>query len=401
MCNEGEVDVLRVADGKKGTGGYFSLSCPVVHLVTVLFITTVCMPVFAQPSPAIRSPEVSQDRRITFRFRDPNAKEVAVNIEGIKNPLPMQRDEEDVWSVTTDPFDPDYYGYIFIADGVHQLDPANFLMKPNLLGTQNQVHVPGPAPLPWELNDVPHGVVHHHLYHSRVVGDDRDFYVYTPPNYDDRTKTPYPVLYLLHGYSDEASAWISTGRANVILDNLIAQNKAKPMVVVMPLGYGAPEIVDRMHPSFGNEDLRRRSFEKFRDALLDEVIPAVEHGYRVSKDRNSRALAGLSMGGAETLFVGLNALDHFAWLGAFSSGGLSGDYSKVFPSLDSKANSKLRLLWISCGKDDRLLAPNQELRDWLQSKEIRLQWTETSGAHQWQVWRRNLAAFSSLLFEQK
>src|SRR5262249_53984321 len=155
--------------------------------------------------------------------------------------------------------------------------PANPLMKPNLLGTTSQVHVPGPKSLPWETNTVPHGEVHHHFYKSGVVGDERDFYVYTPPGYDPRAKQRYPVLYLLHGFSDDASGWTAVGRAHVILDNLIAQGKARSMIMVMPLGYGAPEIVEP--GGLGKPEMRGRNYVKFRDALLTEVIPAVESAY--------------------------------------------------------------------------------------------------------------------------
>src|SRR5207248_9704270 len=240
------------------------------------------------------------------------------------------KDERGVWTLTTEPLEPDYYGYSFIADGVHLIDPANPLMKPNLLGTTSQVHVPGSTSLPWETNSGPHGEVHHHFYKSAVVGDDRDFYVYTPPGYDARGKKRYPVLYLLHGFSDDASGWTAVGRANVILDNLIAQGKAKPMIVVMPLGYGTPEMVSHGFGAFSNTELRDRNFKKFSQALLTEVMPRVETAYLVAKDRNSRAIAGLSMGGSESLLTGLNALDKFAWIGAFSSGGLTEDFNSAF-----------------------------------------------------------------------
>src|SRR5437899_2360057 len=299
-----------------------------------------------QPPPVV-SPEVHADRSVTFRFRAPNVKEVAVSIEGSSKPLPMQKDDQGIWSVTTDPLAPDYYGYSFVADGVGLFDPANHSIKPNFLYRASEMHVPGPASLSWEIGAVPHGEIHHHFYKSGVVGDDRGYYVYTPPGYDPRGKQTYPALYLLHGFSDDASAWTAVGRAHVILGNLIAQGKAKPMLVVMPLGYGAPEIVSRGVGSFRDATLRQRNFDKFRDALLTEVIPQVEAAYRVSKDRNSRAITGLSMGGAESLLTGLNALDHFAWVGAFSSGGLGEDFNAEFPALDSKANSQLRLLWIA------------------------------------------------------
>ena len=355
---------------------------------------------FAQQAPAqIQSPEISADGRVTFRFRDPNAKQVSLSLEGAQQPVPMQMDDHGVWSVATGPLEPDFYGYSFVADDVRLMDPSNSLVKPNLSSPQSVVHVPGPVSLPWEVANVPHGAIHHHIYHSRVVRDDRDFYVYTPPGYDSGGRELYPVLYLLHGYSDDASAWTAVGRANVILDNLIAQGKAKPMIVVMPLGYGVPPIADPYHPSFSAPS--HGNTEKFRDTLFEEIIPRVERTYRVRKDRDSRAIAGLSMGGAESLFVGLNNLDRFAWIGAFSSGLEGEDFDTRFPALDSKANSQLRLLWIACGEDDDHLAGNQKLRDWLEAKGVRLTWVETPGAHTWMVWRRNLANFAPLLFQPK
>ncbi|PYT12350.1 MAG: esterase [Acidobacteria bacterium] len=352
------------------------------------------------PPPPVISPEVHPDSTVTFRFRAPNAKDVLLAREGAQR-APMQRDEQGVWTITTAPLEPDLYGYSFIADGVALIDPSNHVMKPNLLGTTSMVHVPGPSSLPWEISNVPHGAIHRHFYKSDVVGDYRDYYVYTPAAYDPAAKKIYPVLYLLHGFSDDARGWTAVGRAHVILDNLIAQGKAKPMLIVMPLGYGAPEIVTRGGTGLRDPNLRTRNYDRFRDALLTEVIPQVEKTYRVAKDRNSRAIAGLSMGGAESLYVGLNALDHFAWVGAFSAGGASEDYNATFPSLDAKTNGQLHLLWIACGTEDLLIDPNRKFRAWLASKDIRHVDIETPGAHTWMVWRRNLAAFAPLLFQVK
>ena len=171
--------------------------------VSLLFLAATIVPSFAQlpqrPQPVL-SPEVHSDRRITFRLRAPNVKEVLFAREGVQ-PVPMQKDEQGVWSITTEPLEPDFYGYSFVADGVSLIDPSNPLMKPNLLNSQSVVHVPGPASLPWEVNNVPRGMIAHHFYKSGVVGDDRDYYVYTPPGYDPRAKKHYPVLYLLHGFS--------------------------------------------------------------------------------------------------------------------------------------------------------------------------------------------------------
>src|SRR6266481_9296717 len=369
-----------------------------LSLLPLFYVFVFASAAFAQTTPApIVSPEVQSDNRVTFRFRAPNAKEVGLSLEGAPKDLTMQKDEHGVWSVTSEPLTPDFYGYSFVADGVHLIDPSNPLMKPNLLNTTSQVHVPDPA-LPWDVGDVPHGEVHHHFYKSAVVGDQRDFYVYTPPGYDARGKQTYPVLYLLHGFSDDASGWTAVGRANVILDNVIAQGKSKPMLVVMPLGYGAPEILRGGFGAFRNTELRDRNFAKFSETLLGEVLPRVESAYLVNKDRNSRAIAGLSMGGSESLLTALNNLDKFAWIGAFSSGGIPEEFDKDFPGLDAKANERLKVLWIACGVDDRLIELNRKLRSWLDAKGIHKVDVETPGAHTWMVWRRNLVAFSGLLF---
>jgi len=346
------------------------------------------------PSPALITPEVHSDNSVTFRFRAPNAQVVKLTREGAEG-LAMQKDDAGVWTVNTAPLPPDYYGYSIGVDGQRSIDPYNSLLKPNLLSTENMVHIQGPPSLPWELNDVPHGEVHHHFYRSAVANDDRDFYVYTPPGYDPAAKKTYPVLYLLHGYSDDASGWTAVGRANVILDNLIAQGKTKPMIVVMPLGYGTMEMI---RVGWGDPEVREQNLTKFREALLTEVMPKVESEYRIMKDRSSRAIAGLSMGGSESLLTGLNNLDKFAWVGAFSAGGLPEPFEKDFPGLDANANQKLHLLWIACGTEDRLITANRNLREWLKTKGVQHTDIETPGMHTWMVWRRNLAEFSGLLF---
>ncbi len=361
-------------------------------LFAALLFTT---PVLAQQ---VVSPEVGADGRVTFRLRAPNANAVEVHCQDV-NRSTMQKDDQGVWTLTTDPLAPDFYDYSFTVDGVHVTDPANPRLKYNLMNSENEVHVPGPLSLSWELNDVPHGVLHHHFYHSAVAGDDRDFIVYTPPGYEASARKRYPVLYLLHGYSDDASAWSTAGRANVILDNLIARGQAKPMIVVMPLGYGTMDIVKDGWTRLQEPGLWQKNVDKFTDALLDEVMPQVEASYHVSKDRKQYAIAGLSMGGTESLVTGLNHLDRFAYVGSFSSSGLSTNYVTQFPALDSSANDQLQLLWIACGKDDRLLAGNQQFCDWLTSKDIHFTWTESAGAHTYLVWRRDLTEFAPLLFQ--
>jgi enterochelin esterase-like enzyme len=347
--------------------------------------------------PGLNPPEVRADNTVTFRFLAPNAQEVKLAREGTDS-VAMQKDGKGVWTLTTAALEPDYYGYSIIVDGVRMLDPYNPLLVPNLLRPANAVHVPGPG-LPWDLADVRHGEIHHHFYKSAVSDDDRDYYVYTPPGYDAAAKTKYPVLYLLHGFSDDASAWTAVGHANVILDNLIAQGKARPMIVVMPLGYGTMEMIRLGWGAWGHTDVRNENFSKFREALLGEVIPRIESEYRANKDRKMRAIAGLSMGGSESLLTGLNDLDKFAWIGAFSSGGIPEDFDRDFPGLDAKANPQIRLLWVACGTGDRLITVNRKFRDWLREKGVRHVDIETPGMHTWMVWRRNLSAFAPQLFK--
>jgi enterochelin esterase-like enzyme len=373
-------------------------NCCLLLVGTIFCTAQLCAQ--APPPPArLTSPEVHPDNTVTFRFRAPNAHEVLLSLEGSAKSVAMEKDGDGVWSYTTVPLDPDFYGYSFVVDGVSLVDPYNSLMKPNLINTNSEVHVPGPSSLPWETNDLAHGVVHHHFYKSGVVGDQRDYYVYTPPGYDPRARKKYPTLYLLHGFSDDASGWTAVGRANVIFDNLIAQGKTRPMVIVMTLGYGAPEIVSHGFGASREDALRQRNFDRFTQALLTEVIPQIESTYHVIKDRNSRAIAGLSMGGAESLLTGLNHRDEFAWIGAFSSGGIQKDFPSQFPSLDAGANPQLRLLWIACGVDDSLININRQFREWLKSKNVNHVDIETPGRHSWMVWRRNLADFSQLLFK--
>lgn len=343
------------------------------------------------------TPELHPDNSVTFRFRAPNAHEVKLELEGAQ-PVAMRKDDNGVWTATTAPLAPDYYGYSFIVDRVRNLDPFNSEIVPNLITPESALHVPGPASLPWELNDVPRGVVHHHFYKSAVAGDERDYYVYTPPGYDPPANKSYPVLYLLHGFSDDASAWTAVGRANVIFDNLIALGKVKPMIVVMPLGYGTMEMVRAGWGAWDHSDLRDKNFRNFQAALLTEVMPRVEKDYKTSNNRDSCAIAGLSMGGSESLLTGLNNLDKFAWIGGFSSGGLPADFASDFPGLDAGSNQRIRLLWIACGTEDHLITANREMRAWLKTKGVQHADVETTGEHTWMVWRRNLAQFAALLF---
>ncbi|MBS7564940.1 hypothetical protein KHS38_11045 [Mucilaginibacter sp. Bleaf8] len=357
------------------------------------------------PKPAQKyqqSPEVKADGQTTFRFLAPNAKKVMLIMDDAK-PRSMQKDTAGVWSFT-ETLSPDVYRYTFSVDGNVLPDPNNPYIKPlfkRALG-QSLAHVPGPKTLSWELNDVPHGELRQHFYKSGIVGDQRDIRVYTPPGYNPNRKEPYPVLYLFHGITDETSAWVTAGRENIILDNLIAQGKAKPMIIVNTLGYGAPEMFD---PGSGGttKELLKKNEELFVSSFIQEVIPMVDKLYNTGKTKKYRAVAGLSMGGGQSLDAGLNNPDLFDYVGGFSSAVilLNPDYTKAFPQLDESINKKLKLIWIAIGKDDFLIESNRKYKAWLESKNIKFFYKETEGVHSYNVWRRYLTEFAPLLFKDK
>jgi enterochelin esterase family protein len=350
-----------------------------------------------QGKPAL-SPVVNADKSVTFRLTSPNAKSVTVGIEGRGN-LSLVKGDNGVWEGTSKILEPDIYGYTVSVDGVATFDPMNPAIKSNLIYVGNMVTVPGSPPEVWETQNVPHGEVTQHFYASRIIGDDRDYLVYTPPGYR-AGKGNMPVLYLLHGYSDIANGWTVVGKANVILDNLIAQKKIKPMMVVMTLGYGVPGFASHETRAFGDRSLTTKNFTLFRQSLIEEVMPMVERDYRASKKQSDRAIAGLSMGGAESLFIGLNNVDKFGSIGAFSSGGLPATKpEEVFATVSKESTKNLKVFWMSCGTADGLIGFQRGFAKWLTDKGINVKTNETGGGHEWLLWRRNLAEFSQMIFK--
>ena len=376
--------------------------CPACKF-TLLLAFSASVPLAAQPPAPLRSTEIHRDHSVTFSYKDATATNVTLALDGVDKPIAMEKGETGIWTVTTQPLAPEIYGYHFEANGDRRLDPNNPRTTINLVAISNLITVPGATPQPWEDMNVPHGILHRHIYTtSTVLGlpDNQSGYlVYTPPGYDEKAKQPYPVLYLLHGWSDSESGWSVVGRANLILDNLLAAGKIKPMVVVMPLGYGDLAFL-RTHDVWEDPAAIDHNTDLFTQALLTEVLPRVESEYRVSKDRNDRAIAGLSMGGLESLEVGLTHTGQFAWIGGFSSAVHNLEYTKVLASLDP-GTANLRLLWIACGTEDNLIRPNRKLVDFLKTKNMPVTQIETPGLHTWLVWRDNLVHFAPLLFQQK
>jgi enterochelin esterase family protein len=338
----------------------------------------------------VRSPQILADRRVTFQLRAPKASEVVLAGQWPSGRTPMAKDANEVWSVTVGPVPTGVWEYSFQVDGLQMIDPGNPAIKPQREPRTSILHVPGQPPLPHDFQDVPHGAVHQHCYLSKSLGRLRELVVYTPSGYDKQADARFPTLYLQHGMGDNQATWVAHGKAHWILDNLIAQGKARPMVVVMMDGHAS--VVRGMA---GFQD-NTTAFE--RD-LLQDVMPFVEATYRVKTDRADRAIAGLSMGGGQSLTIGLNHLDRFAWVAGFSSAVPSREAVATALNDSSATNEKLKLLWIGVGKEDFLLQRNQEFIALLKEKEIRHEWHLTDGNHSWPVWRIYLAELAPKLFQ--
>jgi len=340
--------------------------------------------------PPVVSPTIHEDGKVTFRVQTSNATEVSVSGEMAKGRQVMVKEEGDrgIWSVTLDPVEPGLYGYSFSIDGVKQLDPGNRHLKPGRSPRTSILYLPGDHSFDFRKG-IPHGTVHYHGYHSKPIDRFREMKVYTPPGYET-SEASYPLLVLQHGHSDSYATWTDYGKAHWILDNLIADGKAVPMIVVMLDGHPIPE-------SYGNGRSPENAEELRRD-LVEAALPMVENRYRVKPGREHRAIAGLSMGGLHALTIGLNELDTFAWIGGFSSAVPATEEVEAALADGEKTSEQLELLWIACGKDDFLLGENQTFIAALEEAKVEHEWLLTEGAHSWPIWRGYLADFVPLLF---
>lgn len=350
------------------------------------------------------SHEVNPDHSITFRLDAPNAEAVDLVSDVTAEVLPLTKGQDGLWAVTTSPLPPALYAYAFSVDGVDQPDPRNSWPKPSLISAASLVLIPGTAAKPWEPAVLPHGTVHSHVYTTTAVegllaGQSR-YLVYTPPAYDPNASQTYPVLYLLHGWSDSETAWTQIGQAHLILDALIASGRSKPMIVVMPLGYGQMSFVEEGIGVWQSPTAITANVMHFQRALLNEVMPQVESIYNVRRNREDCAIAGLSMGGLQALVIGLNHADRFGWIGGFSSALSLLDHvgaPELLPNLSS-STPKPGLVWISCGIEDPLLAYNRTFIAWLKQQNVSVTALETPGGHTWPIWRDDLIRLAPLLF---
>jgi enterochelin esterase family protein len=312
----------------------------------------------------------------------------------------MTKGADGIWMGKTAALRPAIYNYNFTVNGVRVVDPANPWVGSADRGSGSaQFEVKGREPASWDPQAVPHGVLHVQYYNSKKYsGALRMVYVYTPPGYDG-SNTRYPSLYLMHGAGGSESSWFTAGRANIILDNLIAQGKAKPMVVVMPYGRrGASSTLD---PSVPAIPAKPGEYE-FDNDVVEDVIPFIEKNYRINASADQRAIAGLSMGGNQTLNIGLNHLDTFHYVGAFSpvifTPTVEADHKPLFADV-AAANKKLKVFYVYCGREDTLFAANKGFHELLDQKKIAHNFVETGGAHVWANWRDYLTDFTPRLFK--
>jgi enterochelin esterase family protein len=381
------------------------------HSTLPVLLLTLCPMAFSQtsggrPEPIV-SPEVGADRRVAFRIRAAKASDVYVSASlGTLNPkpegakkdqpgmwnVPLHKDATGLWSVTIGPLEPDAYRYVFMVDGVRVIDGANPNVRPGGSILWSYFDVPGNPPRFDELQDVPHGSVQYRTYRSSVSQIVRNVAIYVPPDYDRSANRKFPVLYLLHSGGDSEEGWVRLGHAPDIEENLLAQHKAAPMLIVMPYG------------DTPGDATTFESIEAFGKELFGDIFPLVEKNYRVTADRENRAIVGMSMGAGQSFTLGLRNRDKFAWVGEFSAGAFgqaSFDMEKQVPGLlrdPAAVNRRMKLLFLGCGTEDTRYAANKKAAEFLKTSGIRNEFHETPGEHEWRAWRHLLADFLSELF---
>jgi enterochelin esterase-like enzyme len=361
--------------------------------------------------PGSEFPRFESDLSATFRVKAEQAQKVQLLMELGQSTYDMVKSTDGFWEVTTKPLLPGFHYYLISADGFDSTDPGSrafFAARKEVSG----IEVPAPESEFFAIKEVAHGTVRIESYFSKVTGAWRGIFVYTPPGYD-RSSERYPVLYLQHGWGEDEAAWSHQGHENFILDNLIATHKAKPMIIVNENGMTGINFQPPPPPRPGSNPaapppraipnaFKEERYTLFDGVISSDLVPFIDSHFRTIPDRDHRALAGLSMGGGQAIRIGLNHLNQFAYLGAFSPALFITDTAKDYDGIladPAKANRQLRLLWIGVGSDDFLLAPVKGSHEALEKGGIKHVWMESSGAHVWTVWRKYLADFAPRLFQ--
>jgi|WetSurMetagenome_2_1015567.scaffolds.fasta_scaffold121371_2 enterochelin esterase-like enzyme len=406
--------------------------------LVLAIVATSCLAAFAQAPaagapPAVKSPDLLADGRVTLRLLAPKATEVRLNGDWPDGrSVAMTKDDQGVWSVTVGPLKPELWMYSFTVDGARAIDPRNVNLARDGANYLSTFFVDGPGALPYQVADIPHGTLNIDWYPSPSLKLTRRLYVYTPPGYAAGAQR-YPVLYLLHGGGGDEEAWTSMGRTPQILDYLIAQKKAKPMIVVMTNGNADQRAAQSVVPPSARAAGMSASPTveaalAFPESVVTDVVPYIDRTYRTLADRQSRAVAGLSMGGMHTATIALRHPEAFAWVGCFSGaypvwpgarkivemGTVAPTRSgpgrnerlnmdavdKMFPTVNGKTTA-FRLFYVTAGLDDFVLESGHDFLDWLKSRNIPFANVETPGyAHVWPFWRVALIDLAPRLFQQ-
>lgn len=340
---------------------------------------------FAQRAPLLNSPEVHSDNTVTFRYYSRSAQNVSLSGEFLSASQQMQKDTSGVWSITVGPIKPDIYPYSFWVDSVQLADPNNTYIFANERFKRSIVDIPGNTAFVHSLQNVPHGKISYQYYKSATLDTTRRLLVYTPPGFKAGEKKKYPVLYLIHGGSDTEETWTKVGKANLIADNLIAQGKATPMIIVMPYG-----------------NVRPKPMPDFTKDVISEIIPFIESNYPVYTDPNHRAVAGFSVGGGQTLNIGLTNTDKFAYVCSYAPYTATDEFKKNFAtwSMDAAAmNKQLKLFTISVGTEDFLYESVKQNIAMFEKNGLRVKSYIVPGGHTWMNCKQYLATTLQEIFK--
>lgn len=382
------------------------------RLTTVVLLLLVSVVSFAQSSdllkdskpastnvPGLEFPRVDSQSRAIFRVDAPNAQKVQVDILSVYD---MVKGDDGIWTVTTNPLPPGFHYYYLMVDGYRFSDPASESFY-GVGRMMSGIEIPAPDQDFYTPKNIPHGQIRECYFYSEVRSKYERIYVYTPPEYDVNPSKKYPVLYLQHGMGEDETGWVTQGNLNVIMNNLISDGKARPMIIVV--SDGGVAAMFKPKPGEDVNAARARFGSDFTPLLLDEIIPFVEKTFRVNTDRDSRAMAGLSWGGFQTFQIGLNNLDKFSYLGGFSGAGMFNPetdlktvYNGVFGDPE-RFNKKVHAFFLGIGTEEGQRM--KSLSDALKNSGINNTYYESQGtAHEWLTWRRCLYEFAPLLFKK-
>jgi enterochelin esterase-like enzyme len=356
----------------------------IILLLTTLVFCSIILN--AQRPPSISSPDVQPDDSIIFRYFSRNAQKVTLDAQFLTAPLPLIKDTSGIWSITVPAIKPDIYPYSFWVDSIQTADPNNTLIFANERFKHSLVDVVGNQPLIHSLQNVPHGKISYRYYKSSTLERTRTLLVYTPPGFDVNGKTKYPVLYLIHGGSDTEETWTKVGRANLIADNLIAQGKARSMIIVMPYA-----------------NVRPKPMPDFTKDVMNDIIPFIESNYPVSTDSKNRAIAGFSVGGGQTLNIGLTNTEKFAYVCSYAPYTATEEFQKNFTNWTPNAelmNKQLKLFTISVATDDFLFESVKKNIAMFKEKNLKLETLIVTGGHTWMNCKLYLANTLQQLFKE-